>query len=95
MVIYFNAELVKLYLVVLDKLSDLNLELCGCRCIQRTAENISLIELDLVAADCAGSCRFHAAGAAADNHNILGIFDLGELHCVFIAGSRIDSAAEL
>ena len=95
MVIYFNAELLELYPVVLNELSDLDLELCGCRCVQCTAENVSLVEFYLVTADCAGSCSFHAAGTSADNYDVLGIFDLGELHCVFIAGSRIDSAAEL
>ena len=92
---YFNAELVELNFIIFNELSDLDLELCGSRGIQGTAEHILFIELNFMTTNGAGSCRLHSAGTSADNDDIFRLLDFSKLHCVFIACCRVDGTAEL
>ena len=92
---YFNAELVELNFIIFNELSDLDLELCGRRGIQGTAEHILFIELNFMTTNGAGSCCLHSAGTSADNDDIFRLLDFSKLHCVFIACCRVDGTAEL
>ena len=91
-----HAQLFKLHLIPIDKLTHTVLEVAGGNGPERAAEHIALVvKIDLTAALRRAACGLKAAGASADDDDMGGLAYGGDFHMGLKAGVGVYRAGDL